>query len=181
MTTFAKSLIAAAALVAATASQAAIVYSVILNVGDGTAVGTITTDGTIGSVAPANITAFSILLSPVPGNPFLITDANAGILAAQNLVATATDLSFDFSGSGFWLMQNPNPGSGVNFLCFAASLCGNFSNAITMSTNIFGADHTPQQGRQIVARATAVPEPGSVALVAAALLAAAGASRRRQS
>ncbi len=176
--------LAVSSLVAAmTASASPITYNVNLAIGPntGTAVGTITTDGTIGVLGAGNVSSFSIELDPDPGSTFVINDANAQIGFTQGLLATTSDLSFDFSDVGYWLMQNPITGSGVNYLCFASSgLCGGFSNAITMGTDAFGANTEPMRSRQIVATVASVPEPSSVALAALGLIAAGAATRRRR-
>ncbi|MEF8727049.1 MAG: PEP-CTERM sorting domain-containing protein [Accumulibacter sp.] len=180
--------VAVSSLVAAmTASASPITYNVNLAIGPntGTAVGTITTDGTIGVLAAKNVLSFSITLDPDPGSAFVINEGNAEIGDYQGLIATLSDLSFNFSGSDSWLMQNPNVGSAGNYLCFTgAALCGGSSqtsaNAITMGTDVVGVNASPMQGRQVVATATSVPEPSSVALAALGLIAAGVGTRRRR-
>ena len=182
---FTQRAIAAAALLVATAASAApITYNMNLSIGAGSAVGTITTDGTIGSVGTGNIVSYSILLSPVPGSQFLLTDVNSDIGNTANLISTATDLSFDFDVTSYWLMQNPFVGSGQNFLCFAGvgQVCGGFGGpGLSMSTDVFASSFSSVTGTSIVATAANnVPEPGTWGLAALALLGASVSRRRRQ-
>src|SRR5436190_1551865 len=103
-------------------ADASIVYTA-----PGTAVGStgsytlsITTDGTIGAIQPVNITDFSILISDSHGS-ITLTPGNAQVgSAGVNLTASSSALTFDFSGFGYVAFQNPNLGSGQNFICFAA-------------------------------------------------------------
>ena len=96
-------LLAGVALLASSEVGAQITYNVNLGIGGGTAVGQITTNGTIGSVGAADLTSFSILLSPSPGSQFTLTNFNAGVEGTQNLLASASELSFDFSSMGYWM------------------------------------------------------------------------------
>ena len=64
----------------------------------------------LGTLGVGNVTAFAIQLSPPASSVFTITNLNSQMFASQGLLATAADLSFDFSGTGAWLMQNRGGG-----------------------------------------------------------------------
>jgi hypothetical protein len=181
--TFLKSLLAGATLLAAGQLSAQTTYNVNLKIGGGSATGQITTDGTIGALSLSKFLSYSILLTPTTGSQFTLTQSNSGIDFSQALVATASDLSFDFSGSGYWLLQNPNPRSGVNYLCFTTpnQLCGSHTGGFSMATNVFGEEFSAARERQIVATvATTVPEPSSAAMLSVGLVAFGFFARRRR-
>ncbi|HSD54554.1 MAG TPA: PEP-CTERM sorting domain-containing protein [Burkholderiales bacterium] len=170
--------LAIAALVAGSGiANAALIYNVNLSVGSGSATGTITTDGTFGVLSGANILDWNILLDGNPGGLFTLLGPGSGnnsavAVVGSNLVGSAADLTFDFgAATGYTLFQNPTTGSSINYLCFAAQLCGNFSHAINLGTNVFGVNTNPQEGVAVVATAaTSVPEPATLALIGFAML-----------
>ncbi len=103
------------------------------------------------------------------------------MISGSDLSATASGLFFNFSGSGLALLQNPNVGSGINFICFAATTgCDGVGNGIRISTNTFG-DGIPQTGLQQIGVATggAIPEPASWAMLIAGFGLVGAAARRR--
>jgi len=133
---------AAIAICAFTPSKADIVYNVNLTVGIGSAIGTITTDGTVGtSLSTVDITGWNLAL-----NDGLTTTALQGPATNQSVqirgtifTATATGLFFDFSSTqspGDVLFDNAN-GSGA-FLCFtdAAAACASFQNTSAITIGI---------------------------------------------
>jgi len=152
------------------ATQAtAAVYSFNYSVGTGSASGSITTDGTLGTLTAANIVDWSVSLDGNPGNTFTLLGPLSGnnsakLVSGSGLSATATDLMFDFSQSGYLLLQNPSIGSGQNFICFAGhDVCGGFSNAINVTTSVFGVNTLTMSGLQSIA--TTVPEPDAFAML----------------
>src|ERR1035438_4847151 len=89
--------------------------------------GTITTDGTIGVIGFGNIVSWNLDL--IDGlnsaNDFDLMTTNSSLVydTGSALTATAAALSFDFSGSGEFLIQanSPGPLSGYRYFCFSRS------------------------------------------------------------
>ena len=121
-------LFAAMALAVCVTQANATVYNVNGVVGTGGVTGFIQTDGTIGTLADANIVDWNLslttdginaldLLGPLSGNN------SQELIVGAGLSATASGLFFDFSLPGatnYLLIQNPAIGSGTNFLCLNA-------------------------------------------------------------
>lgn len=170
---------------ASAAVAAPITYSVSRTIGAGTVAGTIETDGTIGTLAGGNILNWSITLtSPTLNGGSTDTFSGVGaILVGSGLVGSLTDLVFDFSAfaSGFALAG----GSFGNGWCMASAgiACDGESTpaeSIFYSNGGGPAETEARSGRVSIATASAVPVPATLALVGAALLGAAGATRRRK-
>jgi PEP-CTERM motif len=174
---------ASAAALLAAAPASAVVYSI--NVGDSTlgAIGFIETDGTIGTISGANIVDWGFDLFDNGVNFTLNGPSNSGqLVVGSDLSTTASGLFFNFSGSGLALFQNPNIGSGINFICFAATTgCDGVGNGIRISTNTYG-DGIPQSGLQQIGTASggAVPEPASWAMLIAGFGLVGAIARRRR-
>lgn len=149
-------------------------------VGAGSVSGTITTDGSLGFLAPANVVDWNITLNPNPGAPFTLegplSGNNSGLsISGNGLFTTSTGLFFDFSNPGYALFQNPAPGSGINYLCFAGNgtLCGGFDGpAINDGTDVFGMNTQPEMAsRVLIGTAGAeVPEPGTLSILSLGLV-----------
>jgi hypothetical protein len=171
-------LLALLSMVAPLAANAmSITYDVDRMVGDGSVVGTITTDGTLGVLTSGNITDWVITLSAPNlrgGSPDVIdfatqTQTNLGGTATT---ATATQLLFDFtlSGTNFFLLVG---GSG-NFWCLETANCTGDGFGEHMGRNslefIFSAQsETFTPGNLVFAEAAAVPVPAAVWLFGSAL------------
>jgi hypothetical protein len=144
--------------------------------------GTITTDGTIGTLQPSDILSWNLDLIDnldatddydlTPSNSTLVEDTG------NALSATASSLYFDYSGSGEFLIQATDPGaySGYHYFCFStggACLAGE-----TISPNYYSVDGvvltgaSAPTGTQSLAppSTSSVPEPSSYALLLTGLL-----------
>ena len=168
----------------ATKSDAAIIYTIDREIGAGSVTGFIETDGTLGILSTSNILDWSLILDE--GNaegPFTITGPDSGnnsqvLVQGDGLSATLTELLFDFSGVGdFVLFQNPIIGSGGNFWCVETA----FANCSvpppgaaieSVGRTAFGAFESAERAETValgIASATSVPEPSTVALLCCAL------------
>lgn len=181
-----KLFVAALALFFSTWASANIVYSVNRTIGAGSVVGTIETDGTLGTINSGNILDWSFTLtSPtlLGGSPDIITMAGArqtGELGGF-LTATLTDLLFDFSAGpvgGFLVFQGGNG----NFWCVQTNGCfDNNGSGEGMGFTSNNAEVVIYRTQQVIATTTnAVPEPTLLLLVATGLVAL-GFSRRKHS
>jgi PEP-CTERM motif len=145
------------------AEASAITYSIQTTVGSYSASGTITTDGTIGTLSQANISDFSITLSG-DGNPVVLTPSDASVyLYASALSATQSQLLFNFDASlGDFAFTGTPPGGSYSYLDIGIQHGGQGPTdyeAILLSTE----QSIPESGQQVIA--TAVPEPSTWAMM----------------
>lgn len=178
-------LAAVSAMVFSPVPAAATVYMVNVTAAHATAIGSITTDGTLGTLAQSNITDWTLDLNDGISTFTLSGTANSQrLLIGSGLTASATGLFFDFSGNSVMLFQNPTIGSGKNFLCFTATfLCGGGTNGTSIAVLPAGRGYSLQQGVQQVATfaVAGVPEPATWAMMLAGFGMIGFAARRRQS
>ena len=159
------------ALLSTTADAA--IYSFNRTVGvDGTVFGFFETDGTIGAIGNGNVIDYSV--------SFQDNDVNGGALVAYvgielefavlvpgDLMATATDLLFNFSGSSAFLAWG---GGAADFWCVAGA--GN-TGCFVAGAEVLGysdatsreAEVTRYQGFTSIASVSAVPVPAGLPLL----------------
>jgi hypothetical protein len=166
----------------ATVPAQAIVYTGNHTIDTATVSVSLTTDGTVGALSMANVTAWSFTLTN-PGGTVTLDNSNSNFtfLSGSSFQATATDIVFDYSVAGH--MQWDNFGfSGNNALCFDAT-GGSFTcigNPPSETVLVNGTlSNGPRSGRFVLGTAAAVPEPATWALMIGGFAMAGAATRRR--
>ena len=150
----------------------------------GSTVGTITTDGNLGVLTPIDITSWNLTLTDGSSSTILTPlnstvgsgVGNVGGLNNVDLTATSSSLLFDFSGgdAGSWGFSG---GTG-QFCLTTYSNC--FGPAPALGTYGVGGNSwnfSVISGQQVIA--SAVPEPSSLSMCGAVLVAFGGMRRMR--
>nr|WP_295663000.1 hypothetical protein [Polymorphobacter sp.] len=79
-------------------AAASIVYNVNQTIGDGSVVGTITTDGSFGTLTAADVTGFHLTVNGI-GASVVLTGADSVVVDnGTNFTATTSALLFNYSG-----------------------------------------------------------------------------------
>jgi hypothetical protein len=139
-----------------------ITYVVKQTIGGGTVLGQIGTDGTIGTLATANIKTWTLELKGV-GATYNITDANSSVFIQGTAVtATAQNLSFNYSSSGsnFLVFQN-GLFSGNHYWCNANVLdaCKQGASVVPNSAFDSAAQFEGRTGTQVLGTASGGTSP----------------------
>jgi PEP-CTERM motif len=170
-------------------AHANLIYNVDRNIlGQGSIVGTIETDGTLGVLDSANVVDWTLtvkidvlgaftLLGPLSGNNSDL------VVIGSSFTATSTDLLFDFSNTTNDVVsfRNPSSGSAANAWCMNGPFngppgppvdigCGFVPPTIareTLQITSFLFDPNIRDVQSVATRA--VPEPGTLALFGAGL------------
>jgi hypothetical protein len=160
---------------ALSAQAATISYNVTRAVGQGSVTGTITTDGTIGTIRQANITGWDLTINAgdADGAFQMQSGVNSAVLISGSaLSAGATSLTFDYVSTtpGFILFQNPSIGSSVNYWCMetqAADCAGVGRGDTIVRLNFATNAHVDRTSAQTagLSSTTNVPVPGTLLLL----------------
>ncbi len=137
-----------------------ITYVVKQTIGGGSVVGQIGTDGTIGTLATANVKTWTLALNGV-GAMYNITDSNSVVFIQGNAVtATAQNLSFNYSstGSNFLVFQN-GLYSGNHYWCNAnvSGACKEGASVVPNSAFDSAAQFEGRTGTQVLGTASGDP------------------------
>lgn len=165
-------------------ARADITYTINDTVGAGTVTGTITTDGFLGTLATSDIIDWNLVLTNGFGTTLDLTRPSAiapieGVeVMGASLTASSTNLSFDFDGAGFFLIQQNGLGNGGTYFCDGGSgqatcLAGgesDFPNGLDAPNQQFAARSGDISLGTATSLGSTVPEPSSVFLLSAALL-----------
>ncbi len=145
-----------------------ITYLVDQTVGVGGVTGSITTNGVLGTLLPANILSWSLELTG-DGASLHLTDLNSIVYGAgSDVVATSSNITFDYSSGdqGYLVFQQPaGVGNGHFYWCNAAPAGGTCFAGISV-VPLFVGDTTAvfalPRGVQVLATA---PEPSTWVLM----------------
>jgi hypothetical protein len=162
-----------------------VTYAVNLGFGSGTAIGTVTTDGTDGILNTSDIVSWDLTLTDHGVNSTILTPSNStvssdlGNLAGANndLTATPTSLLFNYGvgDGGSWSF------SGLTGQFCVTSYTNCFGPADTFGTWDINNDsqwtYAYASGVQTIG--SEVPEPGTLGLLGAGLLSIVGIVRRK--
>jgi hypothetical protein len=148
--------------------------------------GTITTDGSLGTLNASDLTDFNLLLNDGT-NTFVLNTGDGQLdLFGTALTATSTGLFFDYSQNAFVLFQSPVIGSGTDLFCYQGFDSACFSSSIQGqdgerigNDSILSVTKSGDLEIATTGAPSAVPEPDSIVLLGTGVLGAASVIRRR--
>ena len=146
---------------AALAGTNPIVYQVNRVIGAGSVVGFVETDGTLGTLVPANLLDWNLLVDDGLNSVTVMERGNPGdeFVEGPTLTATPTDLLFDFDGSGIFALINDGQGWCVDGAASSAtSLCIGVPGVEAL--NVLQVLNVPQAGVQSIANVDGIIDVG---------------------
>lgn len=160
-----------------------ITYDINQTVGSAHAVGTVTTDGTIGILTGADIVGFTLTVSNGASMDTISnTTGDESIVIGSDLTATSSGLFFNFGDTGATGFALTDAGQ-QNGICFVTATGMCTMTGISIEIGVNGTDFTnpPIDGVEQIASVpvSATPEPSSIALLGTAFLSSVGLIRRR--
>ena len=164
-------------------ANASIVYSVNESFGGGSVTGTVTTDGTLGTISTISpFIDWNLTLSDGINSSSLNSGNSFRYYVGQSFrwTATVSDLTFDHTFGQFFLFYANDL---VSYWCLEGPSdgCSGTAGSSNFTVNVSGsrsAQITDRQPSTVFTAQSSVPEPGSLAIVALGLLGLA-ASRKR--
>jgi hypothetical protein len=147
-------------------------------------VGSVTTDGTLGVLGPANILDWNLELIDHldPTQNFTLTKADSYLVSASGtaLTASATGLSFDYGGYGEFLIQ-VSPYSGAQYFCLSTGVYACAAGETISPGDVFqdGVELVGSNAPVGVQPLSPVPEPAALSLFLAGLTGLAFMRRRQ--
>ena len=160
-----------------------IVYEVHQSVDMGSVAGTITTDGTVGPLSTLDIVSFDLNLFDWTTTASLIDGVHGGsvFIGSGGLIATPTQLLFDFNASGPFVNFFTSPG--CTPLWSLRTDGGSTCNGISGTVNAIAASATTMTVMSEIGAGTVtigvIPEPGSLGLLVAGLVSLIGLRKLR--
>jgi hypothetical protein len=144
-----------------------ITYLVDQKIGDGSVVGSVTTDGVTGLLADSDFLDWSLFLTGKEGATFTLNPLDSNVYEqGADVVASATDITFNFSGSdsGYLLFQQGTDHSGQEYWCNAtfSGICLQGKSVSPVVYPDANFQNIPATGIQVIAN---VPEPSTWFLV----------------
>ena len=177
--------LAAMALVTPRLARGNEIFGVDLAIGNGSVTGTITTDGTLGTIGQSDIVGLDLTINAPFGSAIATNTSDFYAFSGDDLSETASDLLFDFSGSsggGFTILSDDSSeawsvgeGSFLQAICTTTCDPGD-TPGIEDDSRTYPVYYTEQTGSVAIATA---PEPGALFLFSTGLIAL-GAVRIRQ-
>lgn len=152
-----------------------ITYYVNQPIGIGGAIGTITTDGVIGTVISSDILNWNLQLTFGDSTTFDISNLNSPLYGdtSINMTATATSLFYNFSGPVNQVYFEDTTGGVGNgdYYCLQSTITGACEQGESVSDNAggYGNLDMPLSGNLVIASVD-VPEPSPLILLAAGFI-----------
>jgi len=167
------------------AAAADIVYEVNLGVGQGSVTGSITTNGALGTLFNGDIVSFDLMLSVPPTTETLATPGDTVFIGPGGLMATPTELTFNFNASGTFV-NFIGGASGCEPLLTLRGSGGTACNGLSgpaagIALTDGSAASTTESGTVTIGaqQVTPAPEPASLAMIAVGLVSMIGFRRLR--
>jgi hypothetical protein len=162
-----KSILIICGLMFSYSAHAAIIYNVDIVSGSNSAIGTITTNGAVGTLVPGDVLSWNITIRNSFGTASLLTGERVDAFG-PDITATSSGIFFNFSdavNTSYFLFQVfGSPGA---FLCFnnAGGACSSNPGDIAINLNGDGSTVIPETGVVEIASVSAIPEPSTWAMM----------------
>jgi len=158
-------------------ARASEIFYVDLAIGSGSVTGTITTDGTLGTIGQSNFVGFDLTIDAPFGSESVTNTSDFYAFSGADLSETASALIFDFSDSsaaGFTILSDNGLAAwSLGGGSYLQSICGSGCDpgdtpGVEDDSRSLPAYYTELTGD--VAIGTTTPEPGTLFLIATGLI-----------